>query len=655
MIAIHNVLFVPFLAVSLFTSNKFAREHHNTHSEVTEYLKHKWVNRQMGTMEFTATIQSNDLAYLDWKPIQAIESASTSIEELHACLNHMPHLAIRHLIQSHSIVGIPDRVTGATSGDFCEDCVNGKLTQAPHSKPAICTKRPLLRVFSDVHGPVPVHSRQGHCYWVTFINDHLQFPAVYFIARKSDVYGAFQKYKAWAENVTGHQVSILWDDKGGEYMAGDFDKFLAEAGIRQEHSIHNTPQQVGVAERMNQSISEGITTLLSQSGLTRTWWEDAMTHWLHGKIRLPLSTTAPLTPFELFYGCKPDLLSMCPFSCLTYIHLQKDQCCTLLLHATQCVLISYPTDYKGWKFWDPQTHKEVISNSAVFRNSVFPLCKPGLSGVDKSINPLPLTDIATPIMPRPPAILFPMIPANPLEAPTLLPAPATPVPAPMPEPAVDPLDDEQPDPMPWLVARLQVPPPQLPLHDLPKCPHTPPTIRQLMSHFKHHPSLGALLPPKCASRAQLPGALAKANSAGPTHGFAIPLVNAVECALNPSISIEPKTLADTLGWPNTDKWVTAALAEIEVHLQNSTWELAQLPPGRCTIGSCWVFKIKHFPDGSIEVQGAHHGTGVLSDSGHPLQRDLHVNSQNGGYVHCVSYCCHRRFGAGIGGYINHFP
>jgi hypothetical protein len=46
--------------------------------------------------------------------------------------------------------------------------------------------------------------------------------------------------------------------------------------------------------------------------------------------------------------------------------------------------------------------------------------------------------------------------------------------------------------------------------------------------------------------------------------------------------------------------VAAALAEIEAHLQNGTWELAQLPPGRRAIGSRWVFKIKRLPDGSID-------------------------------------------------------
>ena len=121
-ITIHNVLFVPFLTISLFTSNKFAREHHATHSEVAEYPKRKWINRRTGATEFTATIRSNDLAYLDWKPIQAVESASVSIEELHARLNHMPHSAIRHLIQASSIAGIPDCITGAATDDFCEDC-----------------------------------------------------------------------------------------------------------------------------------------------------------------------------------------------------------------------------------------------------------------------------------------------------------------------------------------------------------------------------------------------------------------------------------------------------------------------------------------------------------------------------------------------------
>jgi hypothetical protein len=48
------------------------------------------------------------------------------------------------------------------------------------------------------------------------------------------------------------------------------------------------------------------------------------------------------------------------------------------------------------------------------------------------------------------------------------------------------------------------------------------------------------------------------------------------------------------------KWVAAALTKIEAHVQNGTWVLAQLPPGKRAIGSQWIFKIKRTPEGLID-------------------------------------------------------
>ena len=40
--------------------------------------------------------------------------------------------------------------------------------------------------------------------------------------------------------------------------------------------------------------------------------------------------------------------------------------------------------------------------------------------------------------------------------------------------------------------------------------------------------------------------------------------------------------------------------EITAHLSNGTWEVVDLSPGRVTIGSKWIYKIKHKVDGTIE-------------------------------------------------------
>ena len=47
-------------------------------------------------------------------------------------------------------------------------------------------------------------------------------------------------------------------------------------------------------------------------------------------------------------------------------------------------------------------------------------------------------------------------------------------------------------------------------------------------------------------------------------------------------------------------WQEAAKLEMESHHLNGTWELVDLPPGAKTIGSGWVFQLKHNADGSIE-------------------------------------------------------
>ena len=189
-------------------------------------------------------------------------------------------------------------------------------------------------------------------------------------------------------------------------MSGNLDRYLTNAGIWQEHSICDTPKQLRVAKQLNQTLAEGITTTLSQSGLTQTWWEDAAAHFLSRKIRLLLSVTNH-SPYELLYGKKPLVDHLQPFGCLAYVHLQKDQHSTLLPHMAQCIFISYPTNYKGWHFYNPATQKEIISDSAVFCKSVFPFWKPGLSAVDKSTNPSLPTKVTMPAPPTPEALSIP--------------------------------------------------------------------------------------------------------------------------------------------------------------------------------------------------------------------------------------------------------
>ncbi|RVW96525.1 Retrovirus-related Pol polyprotein from transposon TNT 1-94 [Vitis vinifera] len=58
------------------------------------------------------------------------------------------------------------------------------------------------------------------------------------------------------ETETGLKVKCLRSDNGGEYIDGGFSEYCAAQGIRMEKTIPGTPQQNGVAERMNRTLNE---------------------------------------------------------------------------------------------------------------------------------------------------------------------------------------------------------------------------------------------------------------------------------------------------------------------------------------------------------------------------------------------------------------
>lgn len=153
---------------------------------------------------------------------------------------------------------------------------------------------------------------------------------------------------------------------------------------------------------------------------------------------------------------------------------------------------------------------------------------------------------------------------------------------------------------------LPAAPPPLAPHNLPEHPCTLLAVRSLTSNFQHHPVLEGPLLNKQHTRAHLPGALAEVNTVtDTTEDLDIPLVNAIKWAFLTSVILELKTLADALKQADADKWVDTALAEINAHVQNGTWVLTQLPPGRQAISSCWVFKVKQLPDGSVDKYKGH--------------------------------------------------
>ena len=316
--------------------------------------------RRQGRLLFTATVNEHNAAFLDGHVIfnnsaflSAVSTCPLDITLWHRRLGHLHVSAVQDLVKRELVTGISLQ-SSASPDPICEPCLAGKQHRGPIPKKASHHATHLLElVHSDLHGPLPVRTREGFQYWITFIDDFSKFFTVIPLHQKSDAFEAFKRFKAFAENQLNCTIKRLRDDKGGEYMSTAFSSFLAAAGIAREHTVRNEPHQNGVAERANRTLAEGTTALLQESQLPASFWLHALSCFVHVHNRSPtsaLSDSTAKTPYELWYKSKPDISHLRMFSCTAYVHVQKDQRRQLQSYSAKCVFIGYPTQYKGWLF-----------------------------------------------------------------------------------------------------------------------------------------------------------------------------------------------------------------------------------------------------------------------------------------------------------------
>src|SRR5258707_6941900 len=136
-------------------------------------------------------------------------------------------------------------------------------------------------------------------------------------------------------------------------------------------------------------MAEGVTAMLSESGLPASFWGEALASYVHVWNRLPTSAISKATtPFELSHGSKPDVGDLRVWGCTAYVHVQRDQRQSLEPHMCKLVFIGYPTGYKGWKFWDLTSKCSIICERADFDERYFP--------ARKDASPIPIPSLLTP-------------------------------------------------------------------------------------------------------------------------------------------------------------------------------------------------------------------------------------------------------------------
>ena len=73
---------------------------------------------------------------------------------------------------------------------------------------------------------------------------------------KSEVFIQFRAWRAEVEKETRRHVKCLRSDNGGEYSSKEFRNYCEENRIKRHYTVRMSPQQNGIAERVNRTLLE---------------------------------------------------------------------------------------------------------------------------------------------------------------------------------------------------------------------------------------------------------------------------------------------------------------------------------------------------------------------------------------------------------------
>jgi len=73
-------------------------------------------------------------------------------------------------------------------------------------------------------------------------------------------------------------VKFLRSDNGGEYTSSKVNEYLASEDIEHQLTISESPEQNGVEERMNQTLTEAAHSMRFQANMSKDFWVEAVSH-----------------------------------------------------------------------------------------------------------------------------------------------------------------------------------------------------------------------------------------------------------------------------------------------------------------------------------------------------------------------------------------
>lgn len=316
-------------------------------------------------------VRSKNRLYKVWMGLkETMCYLSTTISESsrwHARLGHANMETIRTMIQNELVTGVPHI---DVEDKICGSCLLGKQTRQSFPKATMYRATKVLElIHGDLCGPITPTTKAGNKYIFVLIDDHSRYMWTVLLKNKSDAFSKFKNFRKLVEHETKKRIQTFRTDRGGEFVSREFNAYCEEAGIKRHLTAPYSPQQNGVVERRNRTLMEMTRSIMKHMSIPNYLWGEATRHSTYLINRMATRVIKDQTPYEVFYGRKPNISHLKIFGCVGYAKIDGKLLKKLDDRSRLLVHLGTEPGSKAYRMFDPRTQKVVVSRDVVFDES----------------------------------------------------------------------------------------------------------------------------------------------------------------------------------------------------------------------------------------------------------------------------------------------
>lgn len=217
-------------------------------------------------------------------------------------------------------------------------------------------------------------SNSGYKFYLVILDDFSHYTWTFPLRHKSDL-PMIISFHAFVRTQFQLPLMCLQTDNGREFDNSASRAFFATHGIALRLTCPYTSQQIGRAERVLRTLDDGLRSLLFQASVPPSFWPDALAASTYLLNRRPCRPRDNNTPFQLLFGTPPEYSHLRVFGCLCYPNTAATAPHKLAPRSARCIFLGYPLDQRGYKCYNPDTKRVLISRHVYFDETTFPFAQ----------------------------------------------------------------------------------------------------------------------------------------------------------------------------------------------------------------------------------------------------------------------------------------